>query len=132
MDGETVDPTKSPARSYPPQHLGPSLVHRSSDLLDRASVPEDRTLAVSEQRHAHAAAKPSQGEPRALLHPWPPSTVGAEKLCATEIVFKDFGIYQAVPLNTPVGVTFTPRKPGKYRYTCGTETVAGTLVVGKA
>ena len=52
-----------------------------------------------------------------------------DRTCTTEIVLKDLGIQKALPLNKPVEVVFTPRKPGSLRYACGMDMVAGKLVV---
>jgi plastocyanin domain-containing protein len=52
-----------------------------------------------------------------------------ERTCATEIVMKDFGINQPLPLGKPVTITVTPRKAGEYRYACGMDMVAGVLKV---
>jgi plastocyanin domain-containing protein len=52
-----------------------------------------------------------------------------EKTCATEIVMKDFGVNQPLPLAKPVTVTVKPAKPGTYRFACGMDMIAGTLKV---
>ena len=49
--------------------------------------------------------------------------------CATDIVIKDYGIQKALPENEPVEVTFTPTKPGRVRYACAMDMVAGEFVV---
>jgi plastocyanin domain-containing protein len=54
----------------------------------------------------------------------------AEKTCATEIVIKDHNIRQALPLNKPVTVEFTPAKTGELTFTCGQDMFKGTIVVG--
>ena len=50
-----------------------------------------------------------------------------EKTCATEIVMKDFGVKQDLPLEKPVTVDVTPKKAGDYRYACGMDMIAGVL-----
>lgn len=52
-----------------------------------------------------------------------------DRTCATEIVMKDFGVNQALPLNKAVTVVVDPKKPGTYRYACGMDMVAGVLKV---
>lgn len=52
-----------------------------------------------------------------------------ERTCATDIVVSEFGIKQPLPLNKPVEVRFTPRKPGAIRYACAMDMVAGSLIV---
>jgi plastocyanin domain-containing protein len=52
-----------------------------------------------------------------------------DRTCATEIVMKDFGVKQALPLDKPVTVEVTPKKAGDYRYACGMDMIAGVLKV---
>ena len=52
-----------------------------------------------------------------------------ERTCATEIVIKDAGIHQQLPLNQPVTVAITPLKSGQLRYACGMDMVSGVIVV---
>jgi plastocyanin domain-containing protein len=52
-----------------------------------------------------------------------------ERTCATEIVMKDFKVNEKLPLEKTVTVTVKPAKPGEYRFACGMDMVAGTLVV---
>ena len=52
-----------------------------------------------------------------------------ERTCATEIVMKDFGVNEPLPLGKTVTVTVRPAKPGSYRFACGMDMVAGALVV---
>jgi plastocyanin domain-containing protein len=52
-----------------------------------------------------------------------------ERTCATEIVMKDLGVNQPLPLDKAVAVTVKPPKPGAYRFACGMDMIAGTLRV---
>ena len=52
-----------------------------------------------------------------------------ERTCAKELVMSEYGIRQALPLNQPVEITFTPRKRGELRYACGMDMIAGKVVV---
>lgn len=65
-----------------------------------------------------------KGEPLTLV-----VTRTTEKTCSTEIVVKEYGINQPLPLNKPVAVTFTPAKTGSIRYACGMDMNTGTLIV---
>lgn len=56
-------------------------------------------------------------------------TRSVEKTCATDIVLKEFGISQPLPLNKAVEVTFTPSKAGTVRFACAMDMVAGSLKV---
>jgi plastocyanin domain-containing protein len=52
-----------------------------------------------------------------------------ERTCATEIVMKDFGVNEKLPLGKTVVVTVKAQKPGAYRFACGMDMIAGTLHV---
>jgi plastocyanin domain-containing protein len=52
-----------------------------------------------------------------------------ERTCATDIVMKDFGVNQALPLEKAVTVTVTPKKAGSYRFACAMDMIAGVLKV---
>jgi plastocyanin domain-containing protein len=52
-----------------------------------------------------------------------------DRTCATEIVIKDYGINKPLPLNQPVEIRFTPTKPGKVRYACAMDMIAGVIIV---
>jgi len=52
-----------------------------------------------------------------------------ERTCAPEIVMKDLGVNQPLPLGKPVTITVTPKKPGAYRFACGMDMIAGVLNV---
>ncbi len=65
------------------------------------------------------------GEPVKLI-----VTRKTDQTCATEILIQDYGIKQALPLNKPVEVTFTPKKAGPIHYTCGMG-MAGPAIVAQ-
>ena len=52
-----------------------------------------------------------------------------EKTCATEVVIPEYGIKRALPLNEAVAITFTPKKNGEIRYSCGMGMIRGVLSV---
>ena len=52
-----------------------------------------------------------------------------DRTCATEIVIRDMGINQPLPLNKPVTVKFTPTRSGQLRYACGMDMISGVIVV---
>jgi len=51
-----------------------------------------------------------------------------DRTCATEIVMKDFGVNQKLPLDKMVAVTVTPKAKGSFRFACGMDMIAGNLV----
>jgi thiol-disulfide isomerase/thioredoxin len=52
-----------------------------------------------------------------------------EQTCGREIVIPAYAINQAVPLNVPVTVAFTPNRTGRFKMTCGMDMFRGFLVV---
>ena len=91
-----------------------------------ASVPRERTVSVAVTRKGFepATIKVKANQPLRLV-----VTRKVERTCATEIVVKDLGISQALPLGRPVEVRFTPKKSGSIRYACAMDMIAGELIV---
>ncbi len=92
-----------------------------------AAAPKDPQvveIAVTRQGFVPAVATVKSGKPVRLV-----VTCQVERTCATEIVMKDFGVSEALPLGTPVAVVITPKAPGQYRFACGMDMVAGVLKV---
>jgi thiol-disulfide isomerase/thioredoxin len=52
-----------------------------------------------------------------------------EQTCGREIVIPGYGINRPLPLNVPVVAAFTPRKTGRFKFTCGMDMFRGSLVV---
>ena len=52
-----------------------------------------------------------------------------ERTCATEIVIKDYGVNAPLPLQQAVEVNLPALKPGKIRYACAMDMIAGVLLV---
>jgi plastocyanin domain-containing protein len=81
-------------------------------------------IAVTGKGFEPAAVTVKAGRPVKLV-----VTRKTERTCATEIVIKDYGVNQPLPLDKPVEVTFTPKKAGPVRYACGMDMIAGVLNV---
>ncbi len=81
-------------------------------------------IAVTGEGFTPAQVKAKAGETVQLV-----VTRKTDRTCATEIVMKDFGVKQPLPLDKPVTVTVKPTKPGSYRFACAMDMIAGTLVV---
>jgi plastocyanin domain-containing protein len=81
-------------------------------------------ISVTSDGFVPANIKVKQGQPVKLV-----VTRKTERTCATEIVIKDQGINQKLPLNQPVVVQFTPKKAGQLRYACGMDMISGVIVV---
>jgi plastocyanin domain-containing protein len=52
-----------------------------------------------------------------------------DSTCAKEIVVKEHGIHQPLPLGKPVVVELTPKKSGEIRYACGMDHISGVVLV---
>jgi plastocyanin domain-containing protein len=81
-------------------------------------------LAVTSKGFEQSTVTVKSGKPVKLV-----VTRKTERTCATEIVMKDFGVNQPLPLKKPVTVVVTPKGPGTYRYACGMNMIAGTFKV---
>jgi plastocyanin domain-containing protein len=81
-------------------------------------------MSVTEDGFVPAEIKVKQGEALALS-----ITRKTDKTCATEIVIREYGINQKLPLGKTVTVNLTAKKAGKVRYACAMDMIAGTLVV---
>ncbi len=81
-------------------------------------------LAVTKEGFEPAVVKVQKGRPVKLV-----VTRTVERTCATEIVMKDFGINQPLPLGQEVAVTVTPTRTGDFKYSCAMNMIGGTLKV---
>ena len=81
-------------------------------------------VAVTENGFEPSRLKVNQGEKVRLV-----VIRRTDSTCAKEIVIKDHGIEQQLPLNKAVAVEFTPRKSGEIRYACGMDHVSGVAFV---
>lgn len=52
-----------------------------------------------------------------------------EDECGREIVIAAYNIRRTLPLNTPVTVSFTPKKSGTFNFACGMDMLRGKLIV---
>jgi plastocyanin domain-containing protein len=100
---------------------------------DHAAAPASATgpaakgaieVSVTGEGFVPASIKVKAGQPVTLV-----VTRKTDRTCATEIVIKDQGINQKLPLNQPVVVAFTPNKAGQLRYACGMDMISGVIVV---
>lgn len=81
-------------------------------------------MTVTKKGFEPASVRVKAGQPLKLV-----VTRRTNSTCATEIVLKDYGIHQALPLNKPVEIRFTPRTEGTIRYACAMDMIAGELIV---
>lgn len=81
-------------------------------------------VAVTDEGFVPAKIKAKKGEKVRLV-----VTRKTDHTCAKEIVIKDHGIAQPLPLGQAVTVEFTPRHSGEIRYACGMDMIAGVVFV---
>jgi len=81
-------------------------------------------MTVTEDGFVPSKVKAKKGEKVRLV-----VTRKTDRTCAKEIVIKDHGINQPLPLDKPVTVEFTPSKSGEIRYACGMDHVSGIVFI---
>lgn len=81
-------------------------------------------ITVTKNGFEPAAVHLKAGKPVRLV-----VTRKVERTCATDLVVKEYGIMKPLPLNQPVEVRFTPRRPGAIRFACAMDMVSGSLIV---
>ena len=89
-----------------------------------ASAAQTINVIVTKEGFVPDRVAVKSGQPVKLV-----VTRKVERTCATEIVMKDFGVNQALPLEKAVTVTVTPKKPGEYRFSCAHGHIGGSLKV---
>jgi plastocyanin domain-containing protein len=97
---------------------------RSKHAVCQALTAPAIEISVTSDGFVPAVVKVKAGQPVKLM-----VTRKVDRTCATDIVIKDFGINKPLPLNQAVEVDITPTTPGKIRYTCAMDMIAGVIVV---
>jgi len=98
----------------------------SQDVRIAEAKPKRQTarVTISERGFEPIAFKLRRGVPARVTF-----VRTTEATCAKEVVLPDFNIRQALPLNQPVAVTFTPNKRGAFTFACGMNMMRGELIV---
>jgi RND family efflux transporter MFP subunit len=114
----------------------PAMPGMGGGNAPRTDVAPEQTggTQVPTPQTAHVAVTANGFEPASLrLRPHVPARIVFERktdqTCATEVVFPDYGIKKALPLNQPMTVEFTPHKTGEFTYSCGMNMLHGKLVI---
>ena len=81
-------------------------------------------VTVTENGFEPAMIKAKKGEKVRLV-----VTRKTNSTCAKEIVIKDHGINQPLPLDKAIAVEFTPARSGEIRYACGMDMIRGVVLV---
>ena len=101
-----------------------SLLTNTSCASNSSAAERRVTLTVTNKGFQPATVRLKAGQPVRLV-----ITRRTARTCATEIVLKEHGINQPLPLNKPVEVRFTPTKAGTLRYACAMDMISGKLIV---
>ncbi len=81
-------------------------------------------VTVTDNGFEPSKVKAKKGEKLRLV-----VTRKTDSTCAKEIVVKDHGINQPLPLGKPVTVEFVPAKSGEIRYACGMDHISGVVFI---
>ena len=92
----------------------PPAAAPSNEAAKKPAKARTVELSVTEKGFEPTPIQVKKDEPLKLV-----ITRKTEHTCANEIVIKDYGITQELPLNTPVEVSFTPTRSGTLKYGCG-------------
>lgn len=120
-------------------YVGGGLLLGSAALwFALAFIQQPQTVAATWQEGAQTATVTVTGDgftPTSLkLKAGVPAKVSfvrkTDETCAKEVVIKDYGINQKLPLNETVTVEFTPRK-GEFAFGCGMNMLKGKLIVAE-
>ena len=111
------------------QKVKPLLAHSSEPKRSRESKTASTgiqrvTIVVESEGYRPSSVTLRRGIPAQLTF-----VRKTDATCGTEIVIPDYGINQPLPLNTPVVIKLTPKKSGRFKFTCGMDMFRGALVV---
>ncbi len=87
---------------------------------------QEATVKVTEKGYEPAELKLRLGVPARLTF-----VRETDATCGTEVVFPEYDIEHALPLNERVVVEFTPQKTGEFVFTCGMKMLKGKLVISE-
>lgn len=98
---------------------------KSSRRLEPTSAGIQKvTIVVGSQGYRPSSVTLRRGIPARLTF-----IRKTDQTCGREIVIPDYGINQALPLNTPIVIRLTPKTSGRFKFTCGMNMFRGSLVV---
>ncbi|CAN5635276.1 cupredoxin domain-containing protein [soil metagenome] len=98
----------------------------SAQTTKKAAKPKPQyaKVLISEKGYEPGTLKLKRGVPAKVTF-----LRTTENTCGTEIVIPAYGINKPLPLNEKVVVSFTPKKAGEFKFTCGMNMMRGKLVV---
>lgn len=86
--------------------------------------PARVTITVTEKGYEPEVVTVAAGKPVTLV-----VTRTTAQTCATELVLKEHGINQPLPLGQTVEITFTPAHAGELTYACAMDMYKGKVIV---
>jgi plastocyanin domain-containing protein len=99
-----------------------------SQAQARAKNPKTKLqtahVVITEQGYSRSSIVLRRGVPTRLTF-----LRQTDATCATEVMIPAYGISRSLPLNTPIAVSFTPKRSGEFNFTCGMNMMRGKLVV---
>lgn len=90
----------------------------------KVAQPQRATIVVNRHGYQPTSVRLRQGVPARLTF-----IRKTDETCGTEIIIPAYGINRPLPLNQPVVVSFTPKKAGRIKLTCGMDMFRGSLIV---
>ncbi len=102
----------------------PALASPPAQRAAASAKPQVVEITVTRDGFVPSTTTVQAGRPVTLV-----VTRKVERTCATDIVIKEYGVHQPLPLDKSVKVTLTPKKAGPIRYACAMDMIAGTLDV---
>jgi thiol-disulfide isomerase/thioredoxin len=90
----------------------------------RRATTQKATILVGAEGYKPANVRLRRGFPARLTF-----VRKTDETCGTEIVIPNYGINWPLPLNTPVVITITPKRSGRFKFTCGMDMFRGSLLV---
>lgn len=96
----------------------------ASETVTAKPAVQTATVTVTENGYEPASLTLKKGVPARITF-----IRKSAKGCGTEVVFKDYNIRRALPLNKPIVVALTPNKTGEFTFACGMNMMRGTVVV---
>ena len=118
MYADEFDEKVKPLLTQSPTTLATQRTRRSRPTVQKARI------IVNGEGYEPARVTLRRGVPAQLTF-----VRKVEQSCGTEIVIPAYGISRPLPLNTPVTVTLTPKRSGRFKFTCGMDMFRGALIV---
>lgn len=108
----------------PPNLLAQHEGHKMPAKTSKAQVKQQHfTVTVNNMKYSPSTINVKAGKPVHLMF-----KLGPKAGCGDVLVIKRAGIKKQLMKGKTNAVSFTPKKPGKYPFTCGMGMMKGTIV----